>query len=200
FRSASQISCADSVAAIERAKDAGLRVTASVSINNLTLNENDVGPYRTFFRLSPPLRHEDDRLACVKALADGVIDVIVSDHDPQDVETKRHPFAEAAAGALGLETMLAAGLRLVHAGNVDLMTLIAAMSTRPARLLGIEAGSLRPGAPADIVVFDPDRPWVVSDADLHSQSKNTPFENARLSGRVLRTLVAGRAVYEYARA
>src|SRR5213076_924766 len=114
-----QVSCAESLDVIRRAKDSGLAVTCGVSINHLTLNENDIGPYRTFFKLSPPLRHDDDRRAMVAGLADGTIDVIVSSHDPQNVDTKRHPFAEAADGTVGLETMLPAALRLVHSGDVD---------------------------------------------------------------------------------
>ncbi|MBA5778013.1 dihydroorotase [Stappia sp. F7233] len=191
------ISCAESAGAIRRAKARGLDVTAGVSVNHLTLNENDIGPYRTFFKMSPPLRGEDERAAMVAALADGTIDIIVSDHNPQDVETKRHPFAEAEDGAIGLETMLAAALRLVHSGDIELSRLLAAMTVNPARRLGLEAGTLAPGAPADIVVFDPDLPWVLDKATIHSRSKNTPFEDARFSGRVLRTVVAGRSVYNY---
>ena len=126
-----------------------------------SLNENDIGAYRTFFKMSPPLRSEDDRQALVEALADGTIDVVCSAHDPQDVEGKRQPFAEAADGAVGLETMLAAGLRLVHSGDVPLLRLIEAMSTKPAKLLGLDAGTLAPGAPADLIVVDLDRPWIV---------------------------------------
>jgi dihydroorotase len=195
---AAQVSCAASLDVIRRAKREGLDVTCAASVNHLTLNENDIGPYRTFFKLSPPLRHEDDRLAMVAGLADGTIDVIVSSHDPQDVDTKRHPFAEAADGAVGLETLLAAALRLVHNGDVDLLTLIRALSTRPAELLGLEVGRLAPGAPADLVVFDPGAPWVVDADALRSRSKNTPFEGARFQGRVLRTLVAGRTVFQAA--
>jgi dihydroorotase len=196
---AAQISCAESLDVVRRAKDNGLAVTCGVSINHLTLNENDIGPYRTFFKLAPPLRHEDDRRAMVAGLADGTIDVIVSSHDPQNVDTKRHPFAEAADGTVGLETMLTAALRLVHSGAVSLVTLFRALATRPAELLGLELGRLAPGAPADLIVLDPDMPWVLDDAEaLHSRSKNTPFEGARFQGRVLRTLVAGRTVYEYA--
>jgi dihydroorotase len=194
---AAQISCAASLDIVRRAKAEGLAVTCGVSINNLTLNENDIGAYRTFFKLSPPLRSEDDRLAMVEGVADGTIDVIVSSHDPQDVDTKRHPFAEAADGAVGLETMLPAALRLVHSGDVDWLTLFRALSTRPAEILGLEVGRLAPGAPADLVVLDPNTPWVL-DADLlRSRSKNSPFDGARFEGRVLRTLVAGRTVYEY---
>jgi dihydroorotase len=195
---AAQISCAASLDIIRRAKAEGLAVTCGVSINHLTLNENDIGAYRTFFKLSPPLRSEDDRLAMVEGLADGTIDVIVSSHDPQDVDTKRHPFAEAADGAVGLETMLPAALRLVHSGDVAWLTLFRALSTRPAEILGLEVGRLAPGAPADLVMVDPNTPWVLDADDLHSRSKNSPFDGARFQGRVLRTLVAGRQVFEYA--
>ena len=194
---AASLTCIDSLDILKRAKDAGLQVTASASINHLTLNENDIGPYRTFLKVSPPLRTEEHRLALVSAVASGLIDVIMSDHNPQDVEVKRLPFAEAAAGAIGLETMLSAGLRLVHAGEVDLKTLIRAMSTRPAELLGLPGGSLRAGSPADVIVIDLETPWVLDPADLKSQCKNTPFDEARFTGRVARTIVGGRTVYEH---
>jgi dihydroorotase len=195
---AAQMSAAIPLTTLRRAKDRDLPVTAGVSINNLTLNENDIGAYRTFFKLSPPLRSEDDRRALVSALADGLLDVIVSGHDPQDVETKRHPFAEAEDGAIGLETLLAAALRLHHSDDVPLIRLIDAMSTRPAHILGLEGGTLAKGSPADVVFFDPDLPWIVDASALSSRSKNTPFEDARMTGRVLRTIVAGRTVYDYA--
>lgn len=194
---AASLSCIDSLDILKRAKDAGLNVSASASINHLTLNENDIGPYRTFLKLSPPLRTEDDRLALVAAVASGLVDVIMSDHNPQDVEVKRLPFAEAAAGAIGLETMLSAGLRLVHSGEIPLKTLIRAMSTRPAELLGLPGGTLRPGSPADVIVLDLDTPWVLDPADLKSKCKNTPFDDARFTGRVARTIVGGRTVYEH---
>ncbi len=146
---------------LKRAKEAGLKVTASASINHLTLNELDIGPYRTFLKLSPPLRAEDDRTALVAALASGLIDVVMSDHNPQDVEGKRLPFAEASHGAVGLETMLTAGLRLVHSGELTIMTLIKAMSSAPAELLGLPGGTLRPGSAADVIVLDLDVPWVL---------------------------------------
>lgn len=193
---AASVTCRDSLDILKRARDAGLAVSASASINHLTLNENDIGPYRTFLKLSPPLRSEEDRVALVEALASGLIDVVMSDHNPQDVETKRLPFAEAAAGAIGLETMLSAGLRLVHSGELDLKTLICAMSTRPAKLLGVPGGTLRAGSAADVIVIDPDLPWVLDPADLKSQCKNTPFDEARFSGRVTRTIVGGRTVYQ----
>ncbi|WP_055038763.1 dihydroorotase [Blastochloris viridis] len=194
---AASLTCADSLQVLARAKEAGLPVTASVSINHLSFNEFDVGAFRTFFKLSPPLRSETDRLALIEAVASGLIDVVMSDHNPQDVETKRLTFSEAAAGAIGLETMLSAGLRLVHAGKLSLLRLLRALSSRPAEILGLPVGTLRPGAPADIIVFDPDEPWLLVPADLKSRCKNTPFDEARMEGRVLRTLVAGRTVYEY---
>src|SRR5450755_1807318 len=194
---AASLSCIASLEILQRAREAGLSVSASVSINHVTLNENDIGPYRTFLKLSPPLRTEDDRLALVAAVASGLIDVVMSDHNPQDVEVKRLPFAEAASGAIGLETMLPAGLRLIHNGEMDFKTLIRAMSTRPAELLGLPGGSLRAGSPADVIVIDAEIPWVLDPADLKSQCKNTPFDEARFSGRVVRTIVGGRTVYEH---
>lgn len=194
---ASMLSTADAVEAMRRAKADGLDVTCGVAVSHLALNENDIGPYRTFFRLSPPLRSEDDRQALIAAVADGTIDVIVSNHDPQDVETKRHPFAEAANGAIGLETLLPASLRLHHTDDVPLIRLIDALSTRPAKRLGLDAGTLRPGAAADLVLIDIDLPWVVDADTLRSRSKNTAFEDARMTGRAVRTMVAGRTVYEY---
>jgi dihydroorotase len=193
---AATISCTDSVAIVRRAKEAGLPVTCGVSINSLTLNENDIGDYRTFLKLSPPLRSEDDRQAVIEALADGVIDAIVSDHNPQDVETKRLPFAESADGAVGLETLLAAALRLVHDGRLPLVKILGALSTRPAEILGLPAGRLAAGAPADLVLFDPDEPYVLDKQDLRSRSKNTPFDEARLQGRVRLTLARGQIVYD----
>ncbi len=194
---AASITCGESLDVLARAREAGLNVTASASINHITLNENDIGPYRTFLKVTPPLRAEDDRKRVVEALASGLIDVVMSDHNPQDVETKRLPFAEAAPGAIGLETMLTAGLRLVHNDEVDLMTLLRAMSTRPAEILGLPGGSLRTGTPADVIVVDTDMPWVLDPDELKSKCKNTPFDEARLTGRVVRTIVAGRTVYEY---
>ena len=193
-----QISSAQSLSAIRAAKSAGLPVTCGVSINHLTLNEHDVGAYRTFLKMRPPLRGEDDRLALVDALADGTIDVIVSAHNPQDVDEKRQPFAEAAPGAIGLETMLSAALRLHHGNGIGLPALFRALALKPAELLGLPGGRLAAGAPADLVLFDPDMPWVVAADELASRSKNTPFDGALLTGRVLRTFVAGRPVYAYA--
>lgn len=191
---AAKISTALSAAAISRAKHDGAQVTAGVSINSLSLNENDVGEYRTFFRLSPPLRNEDDRLAMIEALRDGTIDLVSSSHDPQDVDTKRLPFADAAEGAIGLETLLSAGLRLFHNGDLPLLRVIELLSTAPARLFGLPGGTLAPGAPADLALVDLDEPWIVREADIRSRSKNTCFEGARMQGRVLQTMVAGRTL------
>jgi dihydroorotase len=192
---AAKISTAMAAEAVARAKREGANVSAGVSIHNLALNENDVGEYRTFFRLSPPLRAEDDRLAMVEALRDGTIDIIVSSHDPQDVDTKRLPFADAEAGAIGLETLLGAALRLYHNEEISLIRLVEALSTGPAKLFGLEGGSLKPGAPADLALVNLDEPWIVREADIVSRSKNTCFEGARLQGKVLQTMVAGRTVF-----
>ncbi|PSH63089.1 dihydroorotase [Phyllobacterium sophorae] len=192
---AAQISTGMSAEVISRAKHNGLNVTAGVSINHLSLNENDIGEFRTFFRLQPPLRLEEDRLAMVEALRDGTIDIIVSAHDPQDVDTKRLPFADAAAGAIGLETLLGAALRLYHNGDVPLLRIVEAMSSAPARIFGLDAGSLRPGSKADMTIVDLDEPWVVNEEDLRSRSKNSCFEGARFQGRVVQTFVAGKSVF-----
>jgi dihydroorotase len=195
---AGQISCRASLDIIRTAKLMGLPVTCGVSINHLTLNENDIGPYRTFFKMKPPLRSEDDRRAMVEGVATGDIDVIVSAHDPRGAEGKRRPFAEAADGAVGLETLLGAALRLYHNGDVELSQLLRALTANPARLLGIKSGRLAKGAPADLVLIDLETPWVVEPERLRSKSKNTPFDAARLQGRALLTIVAGRLVYNYA--
>ena len=194
---AASVTCAESLDVLRRAREDGLQITASCSINHLTLTENDVGSYRTFCKVVPPLRTEQDRNAIVAAIESGLIDIVVSDHDPQDVETKRLPFAEAAPGAIGIETMLSAGLRLVHSKDIALMKLLAAMSTRPADLLGLPGGNLRPGSVADVIVIDLDALWVIDPDDLKSKCKNTPFDEAQLQGRVVRTIVAGRTVYEF---
>ena len=192
---AAKISTAKSIDAIRSARARGAKVTCGISINHLSLNENDIGEYRTFFRLSPPLRSEDDRRAMIAALENGDIDIIVSSHDPQDVDTKRLPFADAADGAIGLETLLAAALRLYHSGDVSLSRLIEAASTRPAQIFGLDAGTLKPGSPADLAIVDLEEPWLMSKDDIRSRSKNTPFEDARFQGRVTHTMVAGKFVF-----
>ncbi|MEZ5723416.1 MAG: dihydroorotase [Paracoccaceae bacterium] len=192
---ADNLSAAAALPALERAKAAGLDVTAGVNVHHLTLNELDIGDYRTFFKLKPPLRSEDDRLAMVEAVASGLIDVISSMHTPQDEESKRLPFEEAASGAVGLETLLPAALRLFHAGVIALPVLWRALSTNPARRFGLPGGTLAEGAPADLVLFDADAPFVLSRFDLRSKSKNTPFDEARMQGRVLGTWVGGARVF-----
>lgn len=193
---ADQITTARALPALHRAKSNGFDITAGVSIHHLTLNELDVANYRTFFKVKPPLRSEDDRMAVVEAVGSGLIDVISSMHTPQDEESKRLPFEEAASGAVALETLLPAALRLYHAGHLDLPQLMRALCLNPARRLGLPSGRLSTGAPADLVLFDPDVPFVLDRATLHSKSKNTPFDGQRMQGRVLATWVAGKSVYE----
>ena len=193
---ADQITTARSLPALEWAKNNGLDVTAGVSIHHLTLNEIDVGDYRTFFKFTPPLRSEDDRMAMVQAVADGLIDVIGSFHTPADEESKRLPFEDAASGAVGLETLLPAALRLVHAAHLDMPTLFRALALNPARRLGLPQGRLAVGAPADLVLFDPDAPYLLDRFSLKSKSKNTPFDGCRMEGKVLATYVAGSQVYQ----
>lgn len=190
-----QVSCKASVDVIRRAKAAGLPVTCGVSASHLTLNENDVASYRTFMKLLPPLRGEDDRVALVEGVADGTIDVIVSSHHPQDPETKRLPFAQAAFGAVGLETLWPATLSLVHAGSITLERAIDALTTRPAKLLGLPSGRLQKGAPADFVLSDINVPWILNPDDLKSKTKNTPYDERRLQGRAIRTIVGGKTVH-----
>ena len=192
---ADQVTTDRALRRLERAKEAGLDVTAGVSIHHLTLNELDVGDFRTFFKVKPPLRSEDDRLAVVEAVASGLIDVISSMHTPQDEESKRLPFVEAASGAVALETLLPAAMRLVHAGQIDLPTLWRALSLAPSKRLGLETGRLAAGAPADLVLFDPDAPFVLDRFELRSKSKNTPFDEARMEGKVLGTWIGGQNVF-----
>lgn len=192
---ADQITTARSLPALERAKANGFDVTAGVSIHHLTLNEIDVGDYRTFFKLTPPLRSEDDRLAMIEAVATGLIDMIGSFHTPADEESKRLPFEDAASGAVGLETILPAAMRLYHAGQLTMPQLFRALSLNPARRLGLDQGRANEGAAADLVLFDPDVPFVMNRFLLKSKSKNTPFDGARMEGKVLATFVAGRQVF-----
>ncbi len=193
---ADQITTARSLPALARAKANGFDITAGVSIHHLTLNELDLGDYRTFFKFTPPLRSEDDRLAMVQAVADGVIDMIGSFHTPADEESKRLPFEEAEAGAVGLQTLLPAAMRLYHAGAIDLPGLFRAMALNPARRLGLPQGRLAVGAPADLVLFDPDAPFLLDRSTLASKSKNTPFDGQRMEGKVLATFVAGVPVFQ----
>ena len=196
---ASQVSCAESLNVIRGAKQKKLPVTCGVSIHHLTLNENDIGAYRTFFKLSPPLRSESDRRALVEGVKDGTIDVIVSSHDPQSADTKRLPFGEAAFGAIGLETMMSAAIGLIHSGHLTMERLVEAMSSKPAEILGLETGRLEPGAPADFALIDTSLAWTVQEAKLKSRSKNSPLEECSLEGRVVETVIAGKQVYAYPR-
>lgn len=195
---ADQITCARTLPALARAKANGLDVTAGVSIHHLTLNDLDVGDYRTFFKMTPPLRPEEDRLAVVQAVADGLIDIISSMHTPQDEESKRLPFEEAASGAVALQTLLPAAMRLYHAGAMDLPTLFRAMALNPANRLGLPQGRLTIGAPADLILFDPDAPFLLDRFTLLSKSRNTPFDGQRMEGKVLATYVAGIPVFNVA--
>ena len=191
------VSTAAAIDAVRRAKARGLPVTCEAAPHHFALNELEVEGYRTFAKVSPPLRGEDDRRAVVEGLVDGTIDVIASDHCPQDQDSKRLPFAQAAFGAVGLETMLAVALtELVHNRNLGLLALLDKLTRAPADPLGLEAGRLRRGAPADLVLFDPEAPWKIREEDLLSLSKNTPFDGRLVQGRVLRTVVDGRTVFE----
>ena len=192
---ADQITTARALPPLERAKRNGFDITAGISMHHLTLNEFDVADYRTFFKVKPPLRTEDDRQVVVDAVKTGLIDIVGSFHTPQDEESKRLPFEEAASGAVGLETMLPVLMRLYHSGDLDLPTLFRALSLNPAKRLGLTCGRLQNGAPADLVLFDPDKPIVLDRFKLLSKSKNTPFDGARLQGKVLQTFVSGTSVY-----
>ncbi len=193
---ADQITTRRALPALARAKDNGFDVTAGTSMHHLTLNELDVADYRTFFKVKPPLRAEEDRLDIVEAIRTGLIDMIGSFHTPQDEESKRLPYEEAASGAVGLETMLPVLLRLYHAEALSLPVLFRALALNPARRLGLACGRLSAGAPADLVLFDPDKPLVLDRFKLRSKSKNTPFDGARLQGKVLGTWVGGQRVFD----
>jgi len=191
-----QITTARSIPALERAKKNGHKITAGTSIHHLTLNEFDIADYRSFFKLNPPLRSENDRLAIIDAVNSGVIDVISSFHTPQDEESKRLPFETAAAGAVGLETLLPASLQLFHNQSVSLGKLIKTMTLNPALLLGLPGGRISPGAPADLIIFDADIPFILDRENLKSKSKNTPFDGHKLQGKVRRTIVSGKTIFE----
>ena len=192
----SQISSEKTVSVIKKAKNEGKIFTAGVSINNLSLNENDIGDFRTFLKLSPPLRTENDRQSLVEAVNDGTIDVIVSDHKPEDEESKRLTFSQATTGATGVETLLPLALELFHNKSVKLVKLIASITSNPAKILGINKGSLEKGNEADLCVFDINKPWIVNKDKLKSKSKNTPIEDRKLQGQVLKTFVKGEMAFE----
>ncbi|MCZ6863798.1 MAG: dihydroorotase, partial [Alphaproteobacteria bacterium] len=193
---AAHISTGAAVEAIRRAKAGGLAVTCDTAPPYFTLNETAVGEYRTFAKIDPPLRNEADREAVVEGLADGTIDAIASDHAPHDQDSKRLPFAQAAFGVVGLETLLPLSLALHHKGALPLLDLLAKLTVRPAEILGLPLGRLAKGGPADLVLFDPDAPWRIDPDIFRSKSKNSPFEDMPVQGRALRTVVAGRTLYE----
>ena len=191
-----QITTARSIPALERAKRNGHKVTAGTSIHHLTLNEFDLADYRSFFKLNPPLRSENDRMAIIDAVNSGVIDIVSSFHTPQDEESKRLPFETAAAGAVGLETLLPASLQLFHSQSVSLGKLIKTMTLNPAILLNLPSGRITPGAPADLIIFDADTPFILDRETLKSKSKNTPYDGQKLQGKVRRTIVSGKTIFE----
>lgn len=192
---AGHVSTAEGIEVIRRAKSRGLRVTADTAPQYFALNENEIGEYRTFARLSPPLRPESDRVAVVAGLADGTIDVIASDHAPHDQESKRLPFGQAEPGIIGLETLLPLSLALHHNGKMSLLDVLRRLTLAPAELLGLPGGRLAKGAPADLVLFDLDKPWRVEEIKFRSTSKNSPFDNRPMQGHALRTIVGGRTVF-----
>jgi dihydroorotase len=195
---AAHISTAASVEAIRQAKREGLHVTCDTAPPYFSLNENEIGDYRTFAKLSPPLRGEPDRRAIAAAVAEGIIDCIASDHAPYDVESKRVPFAQAAAGVIGLETLLPISLGLYHSGAVSLGNLLKCMTSRPAEILDLPQGRLQKGAPADMTLIDLDRPHRIDVTKFHSKSKNSPYDGRPVQGAVRRTFVDGRQVFEAA--
>ena len=192
------ISTAESVEAIRRAKARGLDVTCDTAPHYFALNEFAVGDYRTFAKVSPPLRSEDDRKAILDGVADGTIDAIASDHSPHDQESKRVPFDIAEPGIIGLETLLPLSLQIYHGGKAGLLDLLARLTVRPAEILKLNAGRLAKGAPADLLIFEPERAWKIQPETFSSKSKNTPFEGLPVQGRVKRTVVDGRALFEAA--
>ncbi len=193
---AALVSTAESVRVVRQAKERGLKVTCDTAPHYFTLNEIAVGDYRTFAKVMPPLRSEDDRKAIAAGLADGTIDAIVSDHSPHDQDSKRVPFAQAEYGIVGLESLLPLSLALHHHGEVPLLAVIEKMTAAPAKVLGLPGGKLSIGAPADLVLFDPDFPWKLDPDSFLSKSKNSPFENHLVQGQVLRTIVDGRTIFE----
>ena len=191
----SQLSSSKSVE-IVRSKKENIKFSCGVSINNLSLNENDIGDFRTFLKLSPPLRTEEDRISLVKGLSDGTIDVIVSDHKPEDEEQKRLTFAQAETGASGIETLLSLSLELYHNGSVKLETIIKALTSNPAKILKINKGTLSVGSDADFCIVDLNKPWIVKKENLNSKSKNTSIENKKLQGKVMNTFVKGEELFK----
>ena len=191
-----QISSKESLEVIKRNKEGGLNFTAGVSINNLSLNENDIGDFKTFLKVSPPLRLEDDRLALVQGIKSGLIDVIVSDHTPEDEEGKRLPFAQAATGAIGIETLLPLALEMHHNESLPLKKIIETLTINPAKILKINKGSLKKGSDADMCIFDLDVPWIIKADLLKSKSKNTAVEERKVQGKVLMTFLNGKLAFK----
>jgi len=194
----SQISSEKTLTTIKRAKEEGKIFSTGVSINNLSLNENDIGDFKTFLKLSPPLRTEQDRLSLINAIGEGLIEVIVSDHKPEDEESKRLTFAQAATGATGVETLLPLALELFHNDSLKLDKIIASITSNPAKILGIDKGSLQIGIDADLCVVDINKPWVVNKDELLSKSKNTPIEDRKLQGQIIKTFIKGEMAFERA--
>jgi dihydroorotase len=195
---AAHLSTAAAIDAVRKAKRRGLPVTCDTAPPYFALNETAIGEYRSFAKLSPPLRSETDRLAVVEGLKDGTIDAIASDHQPQDQDAKRLPYASAATGMVGLETLLPLTLSLYHNGGLPLLKVLRKLTQGPADILRLPVGRLAVGAPADLVLFDLDKPWQIDPRGFKSKARNTPFENHPVQGKVLRTFVAGRMAYEAA--
>ena len=191
-----QISSKESLEVIKRNKEGGLNFTVGVSINNLSLNENDIGDFKTFLKISPPLRLEDDRIALVQGIKSGLIDVIVSDHTPEDEEGKRLPFAQAATGAIGIETLLPLALEMHHNESLPLKKIIETLTINPAKILKINKGTLKKGSDADMCIFDLDAPWIIKADLLKSKSKNTAVEDRKVQGKVLMTFLNGELAFK----
>ena len=191
-----QVSSKKSIEVIKKNKKNGKQFTTGVSINHLSLNDNDIGDFKTFLKLSPPLRSEDDRKSLIEAINCNLIDVIISAHKPEDEESKRLPFAQAASGSIGVETLLPLALELYHNKSIDLTKLIELLTINPAKILKINKGSLRVGSDADICLLDLDKPWKVDANKLKSKSKNSAIENKKLQGKVIMTFLKGEIVYK----
>ena len=189
------ISTVGALEAVRRAKRAGLPVTCEVAPHHFSLTDHDVGDYRTFAKMAPPLRSEANRAAMIEGLKDGTIDIIASDHAPHDQESKRVPMERAANGIVGLETLLPLSLALYHGGHLSLRAVLRRLTCAPADLFGLAAGRLKRGAPADLVLFDLDTPWRIDRDAFHGKSRNTPFDGRPVQGRALRTLVDGRTLF-----
>ncbi len=190
-----QISSQKSLEVIKKNKNNGKNFSVGVSINNLSLNENDIGDFKTFLKLSPPLRSENDRLSLIDGINKDLINVIVSDHKPEDEESKRLPFAQAASGAIGVETLLPLSLELYHNGSIKLQKLVETLTINPSKILKINKGTLKKDSNADICIFDLNKPWVLNVNELKSKSKNSAIENRKLQGKVLMTFLNGELVF-----